>query len=279
MPKRKNLLIQPFMKWVGGKRQLLDIIKKHLPKNINRYYEPFVGGGALLFELQKNKSTINDNNSELINLYRVVKNQVEELIEELKKFKNEEKYFYTIRNLDRTKEYEKLSDVQKAARIHYLNKTCFNGMFRVNNAGEFNAPFGRYKNPNIINEIRFRAINKYLNNNDIKILNGDFENSLKEIKKGDFVYFDPPYDPVSNSSNFTGYTKNGFDREQQKRLKKVCDYLNEKKIKFLLSNSDTDFIKNLYKNYKINIIQAKRSINCKSKKRGAVNELLIKNYE
>ncbi|HBY19997.1 MAG: modification methylase [Clostridiales bacterium GWE2_32_10] len=276
----KIKLAQPVLKWVGGKRQLLPEIKKHIPKNVTTYYEPFVGGGAVLFDIQPTKVVINDINEELINLYKVVKDDVEILIEELKKHKNESEYFYQIRNLDRDNDvYQRMSEVEKAARILYLNKTCYNGLFRVNNAGEFNTPFGKYTNPNIVNDITLRAVNKYFNKTQIEFRNCDFEDAVRGIRKGNFVYFDPPYDPVSDSSNFTGYTKGGFDKEQQIRLKKLCDKLHSKGIKFLLSNSATDFIKDLYKDYTIEIVNAKRAINSNGNKRGEVAEVLVKNYE
>ena len=280
MKKNKIILAAPVLKWVGGKRQLMSEIEKVLPKTYTTYYEPFIGGGAVLFELQPNKAVINDVNGELINLYNVIKDDVELLIEDLKKHENTPEYFYSIRELDRKKDkYENLSNVEKASRIVYLNKTCFNGLFRVNKAGEFNSPFGKYKNPNIVDEVTLRAVSKYFNKADIKILNGDFEASLKGIRKGAFVYLDPPYDPVSNSANFTGYDKGGFNRDEQIRLKKLCDKLDKKGVKFLLSNSATDFIKDLYKDYNIKIVKAKRAINSNGNARGEVDEVLVRNYE
>jgi len=277
---KQNKLVIPVVKWVGGKRQLLPEIRKYIPSKISTYYEPFFGGGAVLFDMQPKKAIVNDVNEELINLYEVIRENVDELIEDLKKHKNEADYFYEIRGLDREKDvYSKLTKVERASRIHYLNKTCFNGLFRVNSAGQFNAPFGRYKNPNIINEVTIRAVSKYFNEAKITFKYCDFEESLKGIKKGAFVYFDPPYDPVSDSSNFTGYAKGGFDRNEQIRLKKLCDKLNSRGINFLLSNSATEFILDLYRDYKIEIIQAKRSINSKGDKRGEVEEVLVRNYE
>lgn len=274
-----NKLVVPFVKWVGGKRQLLHEIDLHVP-TFSTYYEPFVGGGAVLFHLQPRKAVINDSNSELTNLYKVIKDSPEELIEDLKQHENQPDYFYNIRSRDRDRQqYEQMSDVEKASRIIYLNKTCYNGLFRVNNAGEFNAPFGRYKNPNIVNEITIRAVSDYLSATDIQIKNVDYEDSLKGIRKGAFVYFDPPYDPVSSSANFTGYTKGGFGRDEQERLKSVCDKLSAKGVKFLLSNSSTDFIRDLYKDYTTVFVQANRAVNSKGDKRGKVAELLVKNYE
>ncbi|AAO35023.1 DNA adenine methylase [Clostridium tetani] len=280
MKKNKIILAAPVLKWVGGKRQLMGEIKKVLPKTYTAYYEPFIGGGAVLFELQPNKAVINDVNGELINLYNIIKYDVESLIEDLRKHENTSEYFYRIREIDRSKEeYEKLTNVEKASRIIYLNKTCFNGLFRVNKAGEFNSPFGKYKNPNIVDEVTLRAVNKYFNKANIKILNGDFEQSLKRIRKGAFVYLDPPYDPVSSSANFTGYDKGGFNRAEQIRLKNLCDKLDKKGVKFLLSNSATDFIKELYKDYNIKVVKAKRTINSNGNSRGAVDEVLVRNYE
>lgn len=278
--RRTNKLVVPFVKWVGGKRQILLDIEKYLPSKFLTYYEPFVGGGALLFHLQPKNAVINDSNEELINLYTVIKNNPLDLIEDLRKHKNEADYFYTIRGLDRDREkFLKLTDIERASRIIFLNKTCYNGLFRVNNAGEFNTPFGRYKNPNIVNEITIKAVSSYLNNANILIMNGDFEEALRDVSKGDFIYLDPPYDPISDSSSFTGYTKGGFGRDEQERLKDLCDQLHAKKAKFLLSNSYTELILNLYKNYKIKEVKAIRSINSDAEKRGQVSEVLIRNYE
>ena len=267
---KKNKLIAPFLKWVGGKRQLMPAINELLPKKYTNYHEPFLGGGALLFNIQPKKAVINDFNEELINVYKVIKDKPEELIADLETHKNESDYFYNIRALDREKDFNELSDIKKASRVIYLNKTCYNGLYRVNNSGEFNSPFGRYKNPNIRNETTIRAVSKYLNNNEITILNDDFEDVLKDINKGAFVYFDPPYDPVSQSSNFTGYIQGGFDIFDQIRLRDLCDQLNKKGVKFLLSNSATPLIEDLYKNYKIIYVKANRSINSNGEKRGEV---------
>ena len=275
-----NKLVTPVVKWVGGKRQIINQIVEYIPKNFSTYYEPFLGGGAVLFELQPKKAIVNDINSELINLYQVIKNNVDELIEDLKKHKKDENYFYQIREQDRDKEqYNRFTPVQKASRIVYLNKTCYNGLFRVNKAGQFNTPYGNYKNPNIVNEYTLRAVSNYFNKAQITFTCKDFEEALKGIRKGAFVYFDPPYDPISDTSSFTGYDKGGFDKNQQIRLKKACDKLNEKGIKFLLSNSATDFIKELYDGYKIQTIQARRAINSKSNKRGEIDEVLVMNFE
>lgn len=279
MAKAKNKLVMPFLKWVGGKRQLMSEIEPLMPSKISTYYEPFIGGGAVFLNQQPKKAVINDYNAELINVYKVVRDNVDELIEDLAKHKNESDYFYSIRMQDRQEGFDQLSELKRASRVIYLNKTCFNGLYRVNSSGEFNTPFGRYKSPNIVNETVLRAVSNYLNNNDIKLLSGDFENALKGIRKGAFVYLDPPYDPVSKSSNFTGYIEGGFDSDQQERLRDVCIKLNDKGVNFLLSNSATPFIKDLYKDFEIIEVDAKRHINSVASKRGSVAEVLVRNYE
>lgn len=277
----KNKLISPFLKWVGGKRQIIPVMKDYLPKNISSltYCEPFVGGGAFLFYIQPKKAIINDYNAELINVYRVIRDHVDELIENLKLHENKAEYFYQIRSIDRNPLFCNLTDIEKASRIIYLNKTCFNGLYRVNNAGEFNAPFGRYKNPNIINEPTLRAVNRYLNSTNIEILNGDYLNVLQRIPVNSFVYLDPPYHPVSETANFTGYIQGGWTERDQIRLKNACDQLTGRGIKFLLSNSSADFIKELYDGYIVNTVKAARCINSDADKRGQIDEFLIKNYE
>lgn len=275
----KNKLIRPVVKWVGGKRQIIKKITPYIPQTFLTYYEPFLGGGAVLFALQPKKAVVNDINSELMNLYVVIKDNVEDLIVDLKKHKNEAGYFYKIRELDRQKDmYQNLTPIQKASRIIYLNKTCYNGLFRVNKTGEFNTPFGHYKKPNIVNEVTLRAVSDYFNRAEIEFLCDDFAKSLQNVQKDDFVYLDPPYDPLSDTSNFTGYSRGGFGQIEQIRLKELCDQLNEKKVKFLLSNSSTDFIKELYQDYRIEVVQASRLINSRADKRGEISELLIMNY-
>lgn len=218
---KKNKLVAPFLKWVGGKRQLMPSIVELLPKNIKElnYIEPFIGGGAVLFHLQPKKAIINDYNHELINVYEVIKNNLNDLIIDLKKHENNADYFYQIRSLDRAEEFAILTTIQRASRVIYLNKTCFNGLYRVNNAGEFNSPFGRYKNPNIVNEPTLRAANKYLNSNNVILRSGDYAEILIEADENSFVYLDPPYHPISENSNFTGYVKGGWDMLDQ--IKKV----------------------------------------------------------
>ena len=276
----KNNLIAPIVKWVGGKRQLLNDITPLLPKKMTSYCEPFFGGGAVLFSIQPKKAIVNDINKDLITVYEIVRDDVEGLISLLEKHENTADYFYNIRAIDRSKDsYQTLSKLERASRILYLNKTCYNGLFRVNSSGEFNSPFGYYKNPNIVNAPVLRAVSKYFNANKIEFYSEDFEATLKRLKKGCFVYLDPPYDPVSDTANFTGYDKGGFDRKEQIRLKECCDELTKRGINFMLSNSATDFIKELYQDYKIISVKANRSINSNGKKRGAVEEVIIINYE
>ncbi len=275
----KNKLVQPFLKWAGGKRQLLPEMNKYFPKKMNTYYEPFLGAGAVLFHIQPKKAIVNDINTELIQTYIAIRDHVEELINDLKKHRNEKEYFYHIRDLDRKEEFQNLSLVERSSRIIYLNKTCFNGLFRVNSQGYFNVPFGHYKNPQIVNEIVLRAVHKYLNSNDITIHNVDFEKAVESAKKGDFVYFDPPYDPVSDTSSFTGYSLDGFDKEDQIRLRDLFVELDKRGCKVLLSNSATEFIKNIYKDFRIEIVSANRNINAIASRRGKIDEVLVMNYD
>lgn len=276
----QKLPLKPILKWVGGKKQIFNEINKRLPKTFNTYFEPFIGGGYLLFALQPKEAYINDLNKELINLYKIVKTNPNEFINNLLTFKNSKDDFYKIRSLDRDKSiFDKLSNVERASRILYLNKTCYNGLYRVNQAGQLNAPFGAYKNPNFCDKELILNISKYFNKNKIHFSNDDFGKMLSKIKMGDFVYLDPPYDPISDSSSFTGYNSNGFNKSDQIRLKIFCDKLTKKGAYFLLSNSSTDFIKNLYKNYYLDEIDANRFINCKGELRTKIKEVLIKNYE
>ena len=280
LPQTTNKLVRPLVKWVGGKRQLLDVIKRSAPRRIGRYYEPFFGGGAVLFGLQPRFATINDTNDELINLYKVVKENPSGLIADLRKHKNEEDYFYEVRSLDRDPcKWGTLTDVQRASRFIFLNKTCFNGLYRVNNAGEFNSPFGRYKNPRIVDQITINAVSKFLKANDVLLLNGDFQSAVSDASEGDFVYMDPPYDPVSSSASFTGYAKGGFDRSEQVRVRDTSLKLIEKGVNVLISNSSTEFIHNIYGSSHFNIskVKARRAVNANGGDRGEVDEVLITN--
>ena len=275
----EKLLLSPMLKWVGGKRQLLSDIVPLIDSKCSTYVEPFVGGGAVLFDIQPKKAIINDYNRELINVYRTVRDKLDALLDELRNHedKNSEDYYYKIRALDREEHFHDMSDVEKAARIIYLNKTCYNGLYRVNSAGQFNSPYGRYKRPNIVNEAVLKAISRYFNTNEIDIIDGDYKKVLKKLDKKAFVYLDPPYMPISSSSSFTGYTEGGFDYAHQVELKEECDKLTEQGIRFVQSNSDCKEIRELYKGYKIRIVKAKRSINSDAKKRGEINEVLISN--
>ncbi|MBD2666093.1 putative adenine-specific DNA methyltransferase [Richelia sinica FACHB-800] len=277
-----NKLVKPFLKWAGGKRQLVPLILgNYLPKNYNyqTYYEPFLGGGAVLFALQPKKAVINDSNTELINCYKVVKESVEELIDSLKKHQNNENYYYEIRDWDRDNGFHKRTPIERASRIIFLNKTCYNGLFRVNSQGQFNVPFGKYKNPNILDVAVLKAVSKYLNENEITILNSDFQDALKDAKKGDFIYIDPPYDPVSDTASFTGYDIQGFNKDEQIRLKETFAALDKRGCKVLLSNAYTKFIVDLYNDYKWSKVSAIRSINSNAQKRGKVDEILVRNYD
>lgn len=273
--------MKPVIKWVGGKRQLLNEIEKRVPQNINCYYEPFIGGAALLLDLEPDKAVINDYNEELTNLYKVIKKSPKKLISLLEQHKanNSSDYFYALRNIDRTDKYQELSNIERAARLIYLNKVCFNGLYRVNSKGEFNSPYGKYVNPSIYSEDDILAFHNYLKEHKVTILTGDFVKAVKNAEPGDFVYFDPPYAPLSATSSFTSYSDVGFSANDQKRLKETCDKLNEKGIKFLLSNSNCEFIRELYKDYIIEFVDAKRSINSDASGRGKIKEVLVRNYE
>jgi len=281
MSARKNIFVKPFVKWAGGKRQLLPVIKKNMPSKIKTYYEPFVGGGALFLDLQRKKVVINDFNEELINAYKIVKDDVLELISLLNDHQknNSKEYYYQIREWDRNGELQKRSSVERAARFIYLNKTGFNGLFRVNSQGQINVPYGRYKNPAIVNKEVLMAVSKYLSKADVTILNGDYYESIRNASKGDFIYFDPPYAPQSDDKqSFVGYTLNGFNSDEQIRLKNTLDELTEKSVKVMISNSNVPLINSLYEAYNIKVVEANRNINSNKAGRGTVEEVLIMNY-
>jgi DNA adenine methylase len=276
-----NPLAQPFLKWAGGKRQLLSAIQEFTPQKYNRYYEPFVGAGAVLFFLQPSKSIINDTNHELINCYEVIKDHPEELLSlcDIHRSKNSKEYYYQQRDLDRRPEFQALTPVERAARILYLNKTCFNGLFRVNSQGQFNVPYGDYTNPVIADTIVIRAVSAFLNSRSVKICEGDFADAVVTAKKGAFVYFDPPYHPISDTSSFTGYSIDGFGEKEQERLKALCDDLTERGCQVLVSNSNAQLIRDLYSDSRYDIVDVKatRAINAVGSKRGRIGELLIHN--
>ena len=269
-----TVVAKPILKWAGGKTQMLSELLPKVPPSYGRYIEPFFGGGALFFALQPEKAIVADSNPELINMYRQVAEHVDDVISYLKNYENTSEMFYSVRSLD----WETLPKAEAAARTIYLNKTCYNGLFRVNSSGQFNAPWGRYKNPNISGADNIRAMSAYLNRARVTIKCGDYREALKGIRKGAFVYFDPPYMPLSSSSSFTGYTASGFGEAEQIELKRQCDLLDKRGIKFLLSNSCCEFIENLYSGYTIERVSAKRAINAKADKRGAIDEVLVRNY-
>lgn len=273
---------KPFVKWAGGKRQIIDKLKKYIPEEYNTYYEPFVGGGALLFELAPKNAVINDFNDELMNVYTCIKDsdKFEKMCKELNHHEAEhsEEYYYKIRNIDRDrKKYNKLPDYKKAARTIYLNKACFNGLYRVNSKNEFNVPFGKKEHVNTYEGQNLGIICGYLNFNNVEILSTDFEEAVKSAKEGDFIYFDPPYD--SDKNIFTSYTNEGFGKDEQERLAKVFKDLDSRGCYVMLSNHNTKLINDLYKGYNIHIIEAKRNINSDGKKRGKVEEVIITNYD
>lgn len=277
-------MCRPFVKWAGGKRQLVEELLRSRPPKYSRYIEPFIGGGALFFELKPKNAYISDINEELINIYMVVRDEVGALIAELKKHEKNyresdpQKYFYAVRNIDRETRYNRWSRVEKAARLIFLNKTCFNGLYRVNSRGEFNTPFGSYVNPAIVDEQNLLACSRVLASADIAA--AGFEHVLDTAKKGDFVYFDPPYVPLTSTANFTSYTGEGFDLEMQTRLRDVCELLDRKGVLWMLSNSHAPFVLDLYRDkFNIRAVEASRAINCKADGRGKVTEVIVTNYE
>jgi len=272
---------QPFIKWVGGKRGLLKQILPFINNNFKNYHEPFLGGGAVFFELfsqglLKNKKIfLSDLNSELINTYKVVQNIPNDLILNLENYKknHNKEFYYKIRELDRKPNFQELSEIERATRFTYLNKTCFNGLYRVNKKGFFNTPIGSYKNPNIADKETILSSSKALQN--VTLLNQSFEKVINIVQKDDLVYFDPPYYPLNATSHFTSYDSNMFLDHQQKELFQIFQELEQLGVKTLQSNSDTDFIKNLYKDYRVNTVFANRFINSKSSNRGKVSEIII----
>jgi DNA adenine methylase len=279
----KNPLIKPYLKWAGGKRQLLPEIRKYLPADMRgiTYYEPFAGAGAVFFDLQPPKAVINDYNAELMLSYRVIRDRVEDLIAALRvhQTQNNKTYYYNIRDMDRNPAaFERLPDIEKAARLIFLNKTCYNGLYRVNSRGLFNVPYGRHKNPAVCEEPVLRAVHAYLAACDIEIQTGDFEDSVKNTTANSFVYFDPPYHSPGKA-NFTAYQAGGFNDTEQIRLRDVFVSLTRRGVPCLLSNADTPFIRRLYeeKNLEIIRVSAKRAINSNAHGRNGINEVLIKN--
>ena len=279
-------LAKPFVKWVGGKSQLLKQFEGLFPQDFNKYIEPMVGGGAVFFHLfnTKNigdKTVLLDVNPELMGCYQVIKEDVENLILELAKLakrynQSPKDFFYQVRERDRQKGFEQRPAVELAARTIFLNKTCYNGLYRVNNGGTFNTPFGKYKNPKICDEENLRAVAHALQN--VQLLTSDFETVAKLASVGDFIYFDPPYHPLSETAKFTSYTKNGFKKEDQVRLRDTFAVLAKKGCQVMLSNSDTEFIRDLYKGFDTHTVYAKRYINSNPNHRGEITEIVVTSY-
>jgi DNA adenine methylase len=278
-----SVVPKPFVKWAGGKRQLLPIIANHIPSKFERYFEPFLGGGAVFFSLiqkeRKTKWILSDLNSDLVLSYVTIRDKIRELVSSLENHaenysKNSNVYYYKIR------ETNPKNDVDRVSRLIFLNKTCFNGLYRVNSKGKFNVPIGRYVNPNIVNKENLIEVSKILQSKDISIKCQDFEDALKVAGPGDFVYLDPPYQPVSTTASFTSYTDSDFDFSDQKRLYAKFKSLDKKGVKVLLSNSHSEDIVELFKEFYDGIIEinANRFINSVSQKRTGHTELLIKNY-
>ena len=274
---------RPFVKWAGGKRQLIPILNQNIPSRFGTYHEPFIGGGALLFHVltQKNnqRCSISDLNSDLVLAYTTIRDKIDQLISSLE---NHEKnyrqdsstYYYNIRD------QSPKDDIEKTSRLIFLNRTCFNGLYRVNSKGKFNVPLGRYTNPNIVNEQNLRSVSNLLKTSHISIKCRDFEGVLDDAKRGDFVYFDPPYQPVSSTANFTSYTNKDFTSDDLMRLCNLCKRLDSKGCHVMLSNSHSKEVVKLFsgKPWKTTKIRANRAINSNSNRRTGHFELLIKNY-
>lgn len=280
--KYKKYKIKPFVKWAGGKTQILDKLKDLMPKEYGTYFEPFLGGGAMLFNLTPNKAVVSDYNNELMLAYKSFQNTnthtlvIEEILKHEKN--HNEDYYYQVREMDRIDTYNELPDYIKVARLIYLNKACFNGLYRVNSKGQFNVPSGKKENVRAYNQDLFSDLHEYLSNPNIVLLQGDFEKAVESAKKGDFVYFDPPYDTIDSKKSFTTYTKDAFGKEEQKRLATLYKKLDKKGVYVMLSNHNTEYINELYKGFNINVIDARRNINSNGTGRGKVEEVIITNY-
>ena len=268
-----NEKASPFVKWAGGKRSVLKDISKHLPSDIRTYHEPFVGGGAVFFAFEHiiNKATLADLNEELVMAYHVIANDTDNLIEALLKHQEnhhkKESYYISVRKQNPAK----LPLIDVVARFVYLNKTCFNGLYRVNKSGKFNVPKGNYKNPKICDTDNLKKVAKVLEK--ATILVGEFDRTVSP-QRGDFVYCDPPYD-----GTFTKYQADGFEQADQKRLKQCIDKWVKNGVSVMVSNSNTKFIRNLYKDYHVHTVTAQRNISCNEEQRGSISEVLITNYE
>ncbi len=269
---------KPILKWAGGKRQLLPILLKNIPNKFNTYYEPFIGGGTLLLSLYSlnriNNAVISDTNADLYNLYKTIRENPRQLIEELNalKFKNNKEDYYKARELFNSSS----NHVERTAILIYLNRHGYNGLYRVNSSNKFNVPFGKYTNPGMPTQENIMALSKLLQS--CNVMNSDFEISVKNARRGDFVYFDPPYMPLNKTSYFTGYTHSGFDEGNQERLSKVFRELSEKGVYVMESNSSTKLMKELYGDFNLIEVDARRNINSVATKRDGVKELIITNY-
>ncbi len=273
----------PFVKWAGGKSQLLKQYEPYFPATPMRgYYEPFVGSGAVFFHIRTRnlfeRYHLSEANEELINCYKVVRDRVDELIHWLDVHQRHhgKDYYYVVRNWDREPDWSKTPPARRAARMIYLNKTCYNGLWRVNSKGHFNVPIGRYRNPTILDEPGLRAASHALQGVSLTV--SDFEGVLRLAGRGDFVYFDPPYYPLTETANFTSYAANSFGAYEHRKLALVFAELDHKGCQVMLSNSDTPFVRELYRDFRIETVQARRAINSKPQKRGKISELLVLNY-
>lgn len=270
-------MIKPFIKWAGGKTQLLKHLIERMPASYNQYVEPMIGGGALYFSIQPTRAIISDANEDLILLYRVIQNNVEALISDLRRHQNTKEYFDSLRSQDRLPSYEDLPAVQKASRTLFLNRTCFNGLYRVNKLGQFNVPYGKYVNPYIPNDEHLRACSAALRN--CQIINSSFDGILPLTKSDDFVYLDPPYLPISQTAKFTEYTRVGFGYAEHVALRNFCRDLDRQGTKFMLSNACSPTALALYDGWNIDTINAPRSIAAKGTSRQPALEIIVRNYE
>lgn len=279
-PGSVNPVASPFLKWVGGKRQLVPELRRRFPqdKEVSSYIEPFVGGGGMLLSIQPQGAVISDSNTELMNVYRVVRDAPAELVKLLECHENTPEHYYEVREQDRTEAYSTMPDLEKAARFIFLNKTCFNGLFRVNAQGFFNVPYGYYKKPQYVEYSKLMAVSAYLNHSKVKIEEGDYSNTLKHAAKGAFFYLDPPYAPISETSNFTGYTPGGFPMGEQVRLREFCREVHARGGLFMLSNSNSPLIHELYGEFTIQTVSAQRNIAAHAERRGVVQEVVVTNY-
>jgi len=282
--------VRPPLKWAGGKRQLIPQMRPYFPKTFARYHEPFLGSGAVFFFLAPQRhspSFLSDLNPELVNFYRVLIEETEAFLAEIRVLENEylkaswperETLYYRWRNADRAPEFAHWSPLQRAVRFYFLNRTAYNGLYRTNQQGIFNVPWGRYKRPALYRPQVLENAAEILRRLARYLEVASFEVVLDHAQAGDFVYFDPPYAPLSPTSAFTTYTKEGFGADDQRRLASVCRELDRRNVHFLLSNSAVAWIRELYRGFKIVTVQARRNINSKGDKRGHVGELLVCNY-